>query len=465
MIDSTVLYIAGLVVGLFATPVHAQPSLQERLDAAASGDTVLVEGGRHEGPLVVDRPLVLLGRGRPVLDGGDRGHVVTIAADDVTVEGFHVTGSGTNLDEDHAGILVLGDRATLRGNHLTDVLHGIYVKGRDRAVIVENVVEGPPTAVRHLTPDEARRYDCDVPAEGGPCDVPLGSDRRGNGIHLWKSTHNTITHNTVRRVRDGVYFSFTDHTYAAHNTIHEVRYGLHFMYSNDNAFEHNHFYDSASGSALMFSFRLTARHNTFRDNRTQRGYGLLLQTMDESHFADNRIARNGTGIYLENSTGNTFERNVVAANYRGLRLTGSSMHNRFGANVVRGNLQTAAVAGISPTNAWQVGGEGNYWGPRGLLDLDGDGISELPWRTVDVVGARREAFPYVALLIGSPGLNLLSEALRRVEIPGVPAITDERALMRPPGALRDAAAGYAGRGLLWALLVGVSLVVVWRVRA
>lgn len=89
---------------------------------------------------------------------------------------------------------------------------------------------------------------------------------------------------------------------------------------------------------------------------------------------------------------------------------------------------------MSATNRWQVDGKGNYWGPRGLLDLNADGISELPYRTVDLLGIRRETFAYVDLLAASPGLTLLTEALRRVPSIDVPAIVDEHPLMHPPGA-------------------------------
>lgn len=437
-------------------PVQSQPTLQGRLDAAAPGDTIVVDGGVHEGPLVIDTSLVLLGRNRPHLKGDEDTHVLQIRASDVTVEGFRITDSGTDLNEDHAGVLVTAPRATIRDNHLSEVLHGIYVKGTNRAVITENRIEGPPTVTRTLTADEARAEGCSVPPTGGECDVPLPLPQRGNGIHLWKSTDNTITHNVVHHTRDGVYFSFTDHTYVAHNTIHHVRYGLHFMYSDDNVFEHNRFTNNASGSALMFSFRLTARHNVFHSNRSQRGYGLLLQTMDESHFEDNRLTQNGTGVYLENSTRNVFARNVIAANYRGLRFTGSSMENRFGRNVIRGNLNTATVAGASATNEWHVDGQGNYWGPRGLLDVNADGVSELPHHTVDLFGERRAAFPYIDLLAGSPGLGLLAEALGRVSGTGVPTITDENALMEPPVPL----GGTGGRYLISLLALGFVVVAV-----
>jgi nitrous oxidase accessory protein len=111
------------------------------------------------------------------------------------------------------------------------------------------------------------------------------------------------------------------------------------------------------------------------------------------------------------------------------------MENRFGRNLIRGNLHTAAVAGMSATNEWQIDDVGNYWGRRGLLDLNADGVSEVPYRTVDLLGGRRENFAYVDLLAASPGLTLLEEALRRVSSLDVPSITDEHPLLRPPAGL------------------------------
>lgn len=450
-----------LVLILVPGIVRAQPSLQARIGAATPGDTLVVDGGRYAGPLVIDRPLVLRGRNNPILEGDEKTHVVTIQAPRVALVGFTVRGSGTRLEDDHAGILVRADSAVIRDNHLRDVLHGIYVQGADHARITGNDITGPPYRTRHLAPDEARRYGCTVPPDGGPCDVPLPSNQRGNGIHLWKSVGNTVAQNTIAQTRDGIYFSFADNTSATGNTIHDVRYGLHYMYSDGNLFKRNTFYGNASGSAIMYSSDLTAHTNTFRDNRTHRGYGLLVQSVEDAVFVQNQLTENGTGLYLENSTRNTFRQNVIAANYRGLRMTGSSTNNRFSANVIRGNLQTAAVAGVSATNVWQIDGVGNYWGPRGLLDLDGDGISELPHRTVDVVGQRRETFPYVGLLAGSPGLALLSEALRRVSIPGVPTLTDDRPLMRPPAVL-DEVAGDVDSAFVLALLIGAAGIILLR---
>jgi nitrous oxidase accessory protein len=450
-----------LLVGLVPDSATGQP-LPDRIDAATPGDTLVLDGGTHAGPFVIDTPLVLTGRNGAHLQGDDSTHVVTITADGVTLQGFRITDSGKQLSQDHAGVMVRGHRATIRNNRLSDVLHGVYVKGTNRAVIAGNRIEGPPTVMRRLAPAEARAVEgCSVPPDGGRCAVPLASPQRGNGIHLWNARHSTITHNTVRRTRDGTYFSHSDHTYTAHNTIRDVRYGLHFMYSDHNAFEHNVFTDNASGSALMYSDDITVRHNDFRNNRSQRGYGLLLQSITDSRFADNRLTGNTTGLYLENSSRSDFRRNEIRSNYRGLRLTGSSMHNRFTENVIRSNLQTVALSGMSATNAWHVEGRGNFWGTRGLLDLNADGVSELPHRVVDVLAVERTDFPAIGLLASSPGIETLAFALRRAPLPTLPEIVDPHALMRAPVATGAPPRRPLALGMALALFVSTLTVIGW----
>lgn len=437
-----ILLLAFAAGPLSVQPARAQPALQARLDAAASGDTLYVARGTHAGPLVIRTPLVLIGQEGAVIDGQGRGHVVEVRAPRVTVKGLTITGSGYALAEDHAGVMVQGAGAVIEGNRIRDALHGIYVKGAGGACIAGNDIRGKQAtgAGRALPPAQ-----------------------RGNGIHLWKSVGNTVAGNTITGTRDGIYFSFADSTRAANNRIRGVRFGLHYMYSDHNTFEENEFYGNAAGSAIMYSADLTARRNAFYNNRGHRGYGLLLQSVDQSRFEGNRLTRNTTGVYLENSTGNVFRRNRIAANQRGFRLTGSSMENVFTENVVQANLQPVALSGMRGANQWHAEGRGNFWGRRGLVDLDGDGTSELPHHAVDLLAGRREAFPYVALLAASPGLDVLARALGQAPPPSLPAITDAHALMRPPAPETTDAAQSAERGVAVALLLAAwGALFMWR---
>ena len=75
----------GLAVAgsLAPTDSHAQ-SLPERLAAARAGDTIVVKGGVHTGPIVIHGPLTVIGTEGATIDGGGKGSVVTITGDGVT---------------------------------------------------------------------------------------------------------------------------------------------------------------------------------------------------------------------------------------------------------------------------------------------------------------------------------------------------------------------------------------------
>ena len=61
-------------------------TLQQRIDAAARGETIRIEAGLHAGPIVINKPLTLVGERGAEIHGNSKGNVVTIAADDVTIQ-------------------------------------------------------------------------------------------------------------------------------------------------------------------------------------------------------------------------------------------------------------------------------------------------------------------------------------------------------------------------------------------
>jgi nitrous oxidase accessory protein len=196
------------------------------------------------------------------------------------------------------------------------------------------------------------------------------------------------------------------------------------MYSDNNTFEGNVFADNAAGAAIMHSKGLLVRDNEFTANRGFRAYGMLLNAVDATRIEENRILGNTVGIYMENSNANTLLGNEIANNYIGLRLTASSDANRFSRNQFAGNMHPAELAGQSNSNRWAVAGVGNHWGGTDPVDLDRDGIGDLPHREPDLLGNLRRPFPLAGLLSGSPALGLLRFAHERVALPGIQAIED-----------------------------------------
>lgn len=420
--------IAVLVLG-FALKVDAS-DLQRRIDAAAPGATVEVAPGIHPGGLIIEKPLTLIGRDIPRIDGGGQGHVIEIRADDVTIRGFEIAGSGSDLRRDQAGIHVTGARATIAANRIIDCLHGVYLKKVVSAQVRGNEICGKTTLPKDKAPEGLA---VTIAADGTEM-CALNINTRGNGIHLWNSSGCVIESNTITETRDGMYFSFTNETVVRANRITRVRYGLHYMYSDQNSFEGNSFSDNVSGAAIMFSKNLVVRGNRFYANHGSRACGMLLNAVDNTRFEGNVMDSNTVGIFLENNNSNIFVGNRISNNYIGVRLSSSSYDNVFSENHFGGNLHPVELGGQSETNRWALDGVGNRWDRSSPVDLDGDGVGELPHREIDLLGDLRRPMPAVGLLSGSPGLELLEFTHRQVELPGVPGIEDPAPLTPSPPA-------------------------------
>ncbi len=411
------------VIGLLLS-AHAG-DLQQRIDAAAPGATLEIGRGVYHGPLVIRRSLSLVGRDWPQIDGGGRGNVITIEGDDVTLRGLVIANSGTSLSHDQAGVHITGDRTILSDNRIVDTLHGIYLKNAEGWRIAHNRIRGKTSLPQSRAPGSTV-----IVADGPEQCSPLNINSRGNGIHLWNSRHGVIDANSVSDSRDGMYFSFSDHIQVRANRIHGVRYGLHYMYSDHNTFEGNSFTDNAAGAAIMYSKNLVVRGNRFLANRGFQAYGMLLNSVDNTLIENNRLSANTVGIYLENNNSNVLTGNLIEGNYVGVRMTASSNDNGFSRNRFAANMHSAELAGQNDSNLWALDGVGNQWQGAPPVDLNGDGIGELPHREVDMLGGLRRDLPAVGLLSGSPALKLLGFAHRHIALPGVEGIVDP-APLRP----------------------------------
>ncbi|MBD89869.1 MAG: hypothetical protein CL940_06010 [Deltaproteobacteria bacterium] len=108
---NTWLYVASGVAseGATGTALKPFPSVQMAIDAASAGDGILIEAGTFEGPLSIDKDLVLTGlptaSQEVILDGGDADLLLQISGDavvrveDLELRGGHeaavqITGSG-----------------------------------------------------------------------------------------------------------------------------------------------------------------------------------------------------------------------------------------------------------------------------------------------------------------------------------------------------------------------------------
>ena len=188
-------------------------------------------------------------------------------------------------------------------------------------------------------------------------------------------------------------------------------------------------FPAIAGDGTDKTVRIEADRVTLRGFRIS-GSGLNLS--NETRLENNQITHNAVGLSFNQCNRNQVIGNEITHNYIGLRFGSNSDDNRFSANVFVKNLHPVEVAGETGTNRWSVSGVGNFWEGAQGLDLDADGVNDLPHRELDLFGVLRRDFPAIALLSESPAVKLLRFAHERAKLPGFQSIEDDAPLMRPP---------------------------------
>ena len=355
-------------------------TIQQALKTAVDGDTILVGAGHyHEGNLLIEKSVYLIGINYPVLDGDHKYEVISVKADGVLVQGFKVVNSGVSSIEDFAGIKIYNKRdITIRDNILENTFFGIYAQYGTRCIIRNN----------KLT------------ASG------VEEQQSGNGIHCWKSDSMQIIGNIINGHRDGIYFEFVTHSVIWRNiSQNNLRYGLHFMFSNNDAYYSNVFAGNGAGVAVMFSKEVTMENNYFEENWGDGSYGLLLKEISNSFIVNNRFVKNTTGIFMEGVSRVQLEKNVFRNNGWAMKIQASCLE----VNVYRNNFLS---------NSFDVGTNGslvlnkfnnNYWDKYEGYDLNKDQLGDVPYRPVSMYAMIIEQNPPAMILFRSFMSSLLDK--------------------------------------------------------
>jgi nitrous oxidase accessory protein len=383
-------------------PAGEASPLQTRIDAARPGDRIDVDAGTYHGDLFIDRPLTIVGHGRPQLVGSGHRSVVMVRADHVTLDGFDIDGrEGGSLADDSSGVHISGRFAHIARCHVERALFGVYLYAADGAWIDHNEIRGLPGRA---------------------------AGEQGSGIHAWNTRQFRLTGNTIRFSRDGFYLQASSDGFILGNHVSDVRYGLHYMFSDRNVFEDNVFERGVAGAALMYSIDLQFRRNSFIHNRGFSSVGLLLKSCDRVTAESNLIADNARGIFLEGSRFNEFRGNLVAESDAALVIYDSSTGNRFERNAFVGNLSPLTLSGRRTDTVFT----GNYWSDDTGLDLDGDGFRDDPYRLSSLFDHLRGNLSAADLVSRSLGARALAAAERGFPVLRAIPVLDTRPLARVP---------------------------------
>ncbi|MBC8051784.1 MAG: nitrous oxide reductase family maturation protein NosD [Sphingobacteriaceae bacterium] len=375
-------------------------SLKAAVKLAAAGDTIIVKKGTYSSyNTIIDKEVVVLGQGLPVLDAGYREEVVTILASNVKFDGFVVKKSRVGSMRDFAGIrLHKVQNVSVTNNRLLNNFFGIYVSDSKNIYITGNYCRGNSNKLES-----------------------------GNGIHLWKCEDITISKNYVTGHRDGIYFEFVKRSFIKQNLSEKnFRYGLHFMFSDDDVYIKNTFKGNGSGVAVMYSKRIKMIGNAFIENWGSSIYGLLLKDISRSIITNNRFIRNTTGIYMEGCEGIEVTKNSFNNNGWGIRVLANSLNNTFHVNNFSANSFDVTTNGSLSLNHFK----NNYWDKYEGYDLDKDGTGDVPYRPVSVYSQIMEQIPQSVMLMRSFIVNLLDKVERAIPSVTPQSVKDETPRMK-----------------------------------
>jgi nitrous oxidase accessory protein len=438
-------WLAALVILLsllFAPTAHAQAELvvapggpyttiPAALEAAKDGDAIRVIGGQHEGDLTVDKTIRLVGQDWPVIDGGGKGMVVTLAAPGIQFSGFLVRGSGNEPDRNHAGVNVVAENVLVENNRLEEVLFGVSFAHAHNGVARGNEITGKA------------EYD---------------SGRKGDAIRIWYSRDVLVEGNLVYDTRDVVAW-YSEGVVIRGNTLRNNRYGAHLMYCDGALIEDNVLLDNSVGIYTMYTDNIILKDNLIRGQRGPSGYALGFKDADDVTVTGNVLVDNRVGIFLDGAPFSPqgyadFHDNILVFNDIGLVLQpavrGAAFHNNtFWENSTQ---MTLAGGGRPGSNDWT----GNFWSDYAGFDADGDGRGDLPYRSERFFESLTDQEPRLQMLAYSPAVETIEFAARSFPIiKPQPKLTDPAPLMAPAALPAFARTPAGGSGPILATAVAL----------
>ncbi|MEE9364141.1 MAG: nitrous oxide reductase family maturation protein NosD [Cellulophaga sp.] len=400
------LFFLFLGIGVYAIQVTVcktctVTTIKEGIALAKEYDTVLVQKGTYkEYNLIIDKPLTLIGKDYPVIDGEKRGEIITIVSDDVTLDGFFIINVGTSYTTDYAAVRVRKKKNFVIQNLVLEKLFfGIYLeKARDGKVFHNKII--------------------------GAAKEEYNS---GNGIQLWYCKNIEIEHNFVEKVRDGIYLEFSDYCTIKNNvSANNLRYGLHFMFSNNDDYIDNVFENNGAGVAVMFSKNIKMHNNVFKENWGAASYGLLLKEINDAEIIGNRFEENTTGINIEGSNRITYSNNDFINNGWAIKVRGACYENKFTKNNFLYNSFDLSYNSRLNDNEFNA----NYWSSYTGYDLDKDGVGDVPYRPVKLFSYIVNRTPETIILLRSLFIDIIdfSEKVSPVFTPS--NLLDDTPLMK-----------------------------------
>lgn len=374
-------FLSFLKVEAAASFVSSEKDLLNALKLSKPFDTVLITGFYClNEPLVISKPLVLIGINNPSLDFQSLSAGLVLTADSIEISGLGIFNIKRSSINDYAAVYAEDvENVNIHNNRILNAFFGVYLANSKFSKVHHNYIKG------HSSSEQTT----------------------GNAVHSWQCDSIHIYNNYVTQHRDGIYLEFVTNSKITENVSEaNIRYGLHFMFSHHDVYKGNEFLKNEAGVAVMYSNHVAMINNLFQDNWGDCSYGLLLKDIYDGELTNNVFIRNTVALLMEGSNRLVITKNEFGDNGWAFKIAANCEGNNVNNNAFSGNSFDIATNGLTVMNTFN----NNYWDHYEGYDLDRDGVGDVPYHPVSLFSVMVERVPESLMLYRSFLTFLLDKA-------------------------------------------------------
>jgi parallel beta-helix repeat protein len=262
-------------------------TIQEAINNASSGDTIFVRNGTYYENIVINKTITLIGENRDftIVNGDKTDHVITIEADNVSIQGFTIMKSGPLQ---YGGIFLKPPSAgnIITNNKIIENFYGIFLRFSDNNFISGNLIFNNSYGIGFISCSNNLIFSNTI------------FSNINDGIYLLTSFNNFISYNVIfSNNLAGISLYNCEGNIVYRNTISTNLFlGIFLSSSFDNMISANTIVNNPSGGMItIFSSNNTICRNNL-NNPVQ------VYSSDSTNF----WSFNGEGNYWSNYNGTDF---------------------------------------------------------------------------------------------------------------------------------------------------------------
>ena len=356
MINTKVIFLPiFLCVTLFA-----QESLVDIIKHSLPNSKIELPQGVFKGPIVIDKPITLVGVGKKsIIQNDGKGTVIVIKSPNVVISDITIRGSGHQRYSLDSGIKIKNSsHVVIKNCYLDKTLFGIIMHDTSNSTILNNTIKS---------------YNEKV------------VDNRGDGIQLWNSNNNQILKNKLLKSRD-ISINRSNNNTIKNNTIEQSRYGVLLNMSSNTSVFSNKITSNYVGVMIQGGKNLYIKNNTIVKTHLATGTGIMIKGGKNVHITHNTLTGHSQAIYINSRTAEIgmqryIEHNKILNNNVAFHFYTTIKNNTIKYNNIIGNLEDV-VKDIPKSKYYQNDIRQNYWDRYIGFDNNKDGISDIPYQVL-----------------------------------------------------------------------------------